>query len=120
MINSEIESGLPVRIVLELRNQDDLRMVLRNLNDSEVEARTLDITQSTLTTDTAVTLDLDILTETQRKTLELALTEGYYDRPRKTDLSTLADKLDISKSAVSQRIRSAETKLIRSALEPYC
>lgn len=71
------------------------------------------------TTESSITLELDILTDKQREALTLALEEGYYERPRKSDLGDLADGLAISKSAVSQRLRTAETKLIKSAFQRY-
>lgn len=45
------------------------------------------------------------LSETQRETLELALSEGYFDVPRRINLGELAERLDVSDSAVSQRLR---------------
>nr|WP_303651838.1 helix-turn-helix domain-containing protein [Halovenus rubra] len=74
---------------------------------------------ATLTDDQVVTLELGTLTDKQRETLEFALHEGYYERPRKVELSTLAKQLGISKSATSQRLRTAETKLIRNVFEAH-
>lgn len=45
------------------------------------------------------------LTDTQRETLRVALELGYFDVPRRTNLSGLAAELDVSDTAVSQRLR---------------
>jgi predicted DNA binding protein len=67
-----------------------------------------------------ITSDLTIrydLTDEQRKTLQLALDEGYFAVPRGINLTELAEKLGISDSAVSQRLRRAiTTVLIESKL----
>jgi predicted DNA binding protein len=109
----------PLHIVLEVASHEALRDLLRTIESSNVDSTTTTITPATLSEETTVTINLDTLTEKQRETLEFALTEGYYERPREVDLGTLADELDISKSAVSQRLRTAETKLITNAFEAY-
>jgi len=114
------QGDAPLRIVLEVASHDALTELFQTIRTADVDVRTEAISPAALSASTTVTLDLDILTEKQRDTLELALREGYYERPRESDLGTLADTLGISKSAVSQRIRNAEIKLITSALEPYC
>ncbi|APW98619.1 DNA-binding protein [Halobiforma lacisalsi AJ5] len=61
-------------------------------------------------------VDAADITAKQREAIELAVELGYYDRPRRTDLQELADRLEISRSAVSQRLNAAESKLLRSFL----
>lgn len=59
------------------------------------------------------------LTEAQRETLSTALTEGYFDVPRGINLVELAERLNISDSAVSQRIRRGVTAVLNElAIEP--
>lgn len=48
------------------------------------------------------------LTPTQREALTTALEQGYFEIPRKTTLSEIADQLDISDQAVSERMRRGE------------
>lgn len=55
------------------------------------------------------------LTTKQREALELAVVHGYYDG--EVDLGTLAEELDISKSAFSQRLRGAQAKLARASVD---
>lgn len=109
----------PLQVVLEVASHEALKELLRSIQTAGVDSTTTTITPATLSERTTVTVDLDTLTEKQRETLEFALAEGYYERPREIDLGTLADRLDISKSAVSQRLRTAETKLITNAFEAY-
>lgn len=51
------------------------------------------------------------LTSDQHEALELALEWGYFDVPRRTTLVDLAAELGISDSAVSERLRRAQTTL---------
>jgi predicted DNA binding protein len=56
------------------------------------------------------------LTEAQFEALETAVEAGYYDVPRRTDQSDLADELGISHQALSERLRRATGALIEDAL----
>lgn len=115
---AEIDQG-PLQAVLEVPDHDSLRALMSTLNESELSVTTKTITQSQLSEQTTAEIDLDVLTDKQRETLELALQMGYYERPRNANLTDLSEELDISKSAVSQRLRTAEIKLIKTALGRY-
>lgn len=65
----------------------------------------------------SVTLDLSRLTETERETATMAVSSGYYETPRETSVGELASDLDISKSAMSQRLSSIESKLALAAFK---
>ncbi|GAB7090231.1 hypothetical protein JCM18237_05020 [Halorubrum luteum] len=58
-----------------------------------------------------VTVDTSVLTDVQRETLVRAVEAGYYSTPRAVSLDSLADEFDVSKSAVSQRLRKAEATI---------
>lgn len=45
-----------------------------------------------------------------------ALEMGYFEVPRSAELTDVADELDLSPNAVSERIRRGEANLFRSAL----
>ncbi|MFW5922327.1 MAG: helix-turn-helix domain-containing protein [Halodesulfurarchaeum sp.] len=64
--------------------------------------------------DTERTVDLDLLTGKQLEAIELAVESGYYAQPRETTLSELAEACGISQSAMSQRLHTAERKLLQS------
>jgi predicted DNA binding protein len=56
------------------------------------------------------------LTPPQREVLVAALEAGYFDVPRKTKITALAEQLDISANAASQRLRRASANLVRNTL----
>lgn len=76
------------------------RVALRRIVD---EAEDIDSTRCEI--------DLAELTEKQRRALELAIDSGYYEQPRAVSLADIADELDISKQALSQRLNAAEQAL---------
>lgn len=57
------------------------------------------------------------LTESQHTSLLKAKEMGYYDVPRQTSLTELADALDISHQALSERLRRGHGRLIDRALD---
>lgn len=56
------------------------------------------------------------LTAPQREVLDAAFEGGYFAVPRETTLVELADRFDISDQAVSERLRRALVKSVRSEL----
>lgn len=62
-----------------------------------------------------IEIDSAAITGTQRETLETAIEAGYYDKEGVT-LGELAARLDLSESAVSQRLNAAETRLVKAFL----
>lgn len=105
-----------LHVVLEVADHESLTDLLALVHRSSLPVRTESITKAGLSGDDTIEIEIDILTAKQRQTLELALKRGYYDRPREADLTDLAEELDISKSAVSQRLRTAERKLVKGVL----
>ncbi|WP_254863038.1 helix-turn-helix domain-containing protein [Halovivax gelatinilyticus] len=62
-------------------------------------------------------LEVEGITEKQREAVLLAVDAGYYETPRQTDLGELAERLGVSKSAVSQRLSAVESNLVTSLFE---
>ena len=56
------------------------------------------------------------LTREQYEALRVAWERGYFDVPRQVDIETLADELDISHQALSERLRRGHSTLIRETL----
>lgn len=56
------------------------------------------------------------LTELQRETLIRAYQAGYFDVPREASLRDLADRLGVSDSAVSQRLRRGMATIVESEM----
>ncbi|GAB7009178.1 helix-turn-helix domain-containing protein [Halorubrum trueperi] len=63
-----------------------------------------------------VTVDLSGLTPKQREGIELAVARGYFD-DESVRLGDLAEELDIGKSALSRRLRCAQSKLVTDAFD---
>lgn len=72
-------------------------------------------------TDTATTTEIDAssITDKQQEAMSLAREMGYYETPRQAGLSDIAGELDVSESAVSQRLNAAETKLVEAFLDDH-
>jgi hypothetical protein len=62
--------------------------------------------------ESTVLCNLSVLTEKQREAVDLAKERGYYDRCADACMESMAEELDISKSALSRRLKSAEAKLM--------
>ena len=56
------------------------------------------------------------LTPEQREALLLAVRGGYFEVPRRTDLSTIADELGISRQTTSNRVRRGVDRVLQSTL----
>lgn len=108
----------PLRVVLELPDRQTLIELLSIIEERDLSIVTRYIRRNGEASEQRVQVDLGALTKKQRRALEMAFRNGYYERPRGIDLGELAEQLGISKSAVSQRLRSAERKLIEKALRP--
>ncbi len=52
------------------------------------------------------------LTDKQREAVEFAIEMGYYETPRRASLGDMADRLGVSRSALSQRLNAVEQKLV--------
>jgi predicted DNA binding protein len=59
------------------------------------------------------------LTEKQEAVLSVAVEEGYFDVPRGTTLSQVADRIGISEQAASERLRRAMDSLASAAVTSY-
>lgn len=72
-------------------------------------------TGETERSENTVTLDLYEITEKQRDAVTKAVAEGYYQTPRETSVDELSEEFGISTSALSQRLKAAESKLATAA-----
>lgn len=63
-------------------------------------------------TNISFTTVLPELSDKQKKALELAVSEGYYDYPRKTDVHKLAKLMKVSYSTFQEHLRKAEGKIM--------
>lgn len=109
----------PLRVSLTVADRETLLEMMAALDERDVPVRTEDIFRLSMDEADTATLDLQKLTDKQRETLEIALRTGYYEQPRNADLADLAGEIGVSKSAVSQRLRSAEAKIIKNAFGEF-
>jgi predicted DNA binding protein len=58
------------------------------------------------------------LTERQHEALTLALSHGYYERPRRITAEELAEELGISQPSMSDLLRRGERQLLSATLNP--
>ena len=65
-----------------------------------------------------VIIDLSRLTEKQLSALLTAYKSGYYDYPRKINVTTLTAKKQLTRATFLEHLRKAESKIINS-LAPY-
>ena len=54
-----------------------------------------------------------LLTDRQRRLLDVAVEEGYYDSPRDCTLTELAEEVGVAKSTASETLHRAEGKIIK-------
>lgn len=59
----------------------------------------------------------DLITERQRRLLEVALEAGYYDTPRTATLGDVSEQVDLAKSTCSEILHRAEGRVLESFLE---
>jgi predicted DNA binding protein len=57
------------------------------------------------------------LSETERQTLEEAVSNGYFETPRDADLGSLAEEFGVSKPAVSKNLRRGQRKMIERVID---
>lgn len=60
--------------------------------------------------------DPHALTDAQHEALLLAYERGYFDSPRVTNLTEIADELDISRQALADRLRRGHKRLLEATI----
>lgn len=113
----EIEAGR-FRVRTRLPDREAISLLLADLGKVAESVTVLRVSISGLgSTDDVRTVDLRPLTDKQREAIELAVEEGYYDQPKGITVSELATKLALSQSAMSQRLHTAERKLVEQLFD---
>ncbi|RKD97894.1 helix-turn-helix domain-containing protein [Halopiger aswanensis] len=110
--------GDRIRVTVAITDDDSIERLVECVDDV-IDARIVDDAADSNPNRRPPVLRIDVgeVTPKQWDALELAAELGYFDCPRRVDLETLATELSISKSAVSQRLRAAESTLIRAVIE---
>ncbi len=99
-----LETHLPDRSQLT-----DLVDGLKSVTESVSLRRLIRVGEGNGRTSQTVTLDLHTVTDKQREAATKAVAAGYYRTPRETSVGDLAADLEISKSAMSQRLSAVES-----------
>lgn len=110
--------GRTLVVSVAVSDREELSSVVAGLRDRGSTVRLKRI--STPSVDTGrrmLELDADAVTDKQRQAVRAAIEAGYYETPREADLADLADALEVSKSAVSQRLTAVESKLVAELVE---
>lgn len=110
-----VRSGTIV-VTLTVPQREILREILAELKAVDATV-TVDWLVHNDQSDSITEIDVSAITDKQQEAMETARELGYYETPRETDLGELADELGVSKSAVSQRLNAAETKLVTAFLD---
>ncbi|ELY53337.1 helix-turn-helix domain-containing protein [Natronolimnohabitans innermongolicus] len=112
--------------LLEMWGRDGWWQVSVRFRDREALSEAYDRLESTgLTVDLRRVSDVSGTTDTetrltpqQQEALEAALEHGYFEIPRGISMEELADELDISHQALSERFRRAYETLVDDELQP--
>lgn len=115
-----LESVDPPGFVVSIvsHNRDEFTSIVDVLRKVDAKPQLVQITRSTDPTDhQSLEFEVESITDKQREAIRIAVENGYYEKPRRATLADLAEQLDISRSAVSQRLTAVESKMIYKLVE---
>jgi predicted DNA binding protein len=101
-----IEKGLQSHTVLS-PNKDDLKVLL-----DELKSKYSIVHLKQLTT-TPFNIPFDLLTPKQADALKIAYSSGYYEIPRRENVTNLSTNLGIARVTFQERLRRAENRIIK-------
>jgi len=114
------EAGVPLTTPFEIRAGEvgwELTASNERLGDLRTRLETLDIDFTVESVRTVQPSRAEgLLTDRQHEVLRAAADRGYYDTPRETTLTAVADDLDIAKATCSDTLHRAEGTLVASYL----
>ena len=84
-------------------DQNNARNLIEELNEDQIPHKILSIKSKE---------GESLLTERQRQVFELALAEGYFDKPRRISQSKMSEILNISKSTFNEILQSMSSKIM--------
>lgn len=93
-------------------DRSDAKRTYDRLRDADIEANVTRLSE--LSEKTASELGL---TDEQYETLVAAVEHGYFEIPRESSMQDLADELDVSHQALSERLRRAYETLVTAELD---
>lgn len=93
------------------------QQILRCIADTDGEDIDFTVHSVNEETGSPTTVPVGEITTKQWEAAKLAVESGYYNEPREATLDDLADELNISKSAVSQRLANIERMLVLNLID---
>ncbi|QSG07404.1 Transcriptional regulator, contains HTH domain [Halapricum desulfuricans] len=115
-MSSMADSEHPLFVTLKVEDRSALQHVVRQYSRLESEVKMISIVDPSREDVNCLSIDVSDVTEKQWEALEVAHELGHYSTQRGGNLSDIADALGISKSAASQRLRAAESKIVSAIL----
>lgn len=97
---------------------DVLQAVVGRLNDAyeEVYVRRLLRSEDDVRTEDTVMVDRSVLTDRQREVLGTAHREGYFEHPRDTSATAVAEALGVTTATFTEHLAAAQRKLLAELL----
>ncbi|WIV67731.1 helix-turn-helix domain-containing protein [Natrialbaceae archaeon AArc-T1-2] len=108
-----------VTLVFHVADFEQLQTVMGELRDrfSDVDVTRLLQAPADERSDAGVFVDRDQLTDRQLEVVRTAYEHGYFERPRRTNATELAEELEITRSTVTEHLRTAQRKLLKDVFE---
>jgi hypothetical protein len=113
------DSGVPLEMPIEIIDgtvEWDLTAPRERLSELSTQLDQFDITYRVEYVRERVEQE-QLLTERQRRLLTAGIEAGYYDTPRETSLTQLAEDVGVAKSTASETLHRAEEKIIKEYLD---
>ncbi|MFW5965437.1 MAG: helix-turn-helix domain-containing protein [Halodesulfurarchaeum sp.] len=108
-----------VIVSVQVPDRAALRELIERLRATDAHVSVRGISRRSGEDDGTIRIDTSEVTDKQLEALEVAVETGYYETPRCADLDVLADRLGVSKSAVSQRLKAVESRFARKLVAKY-
>ena len=107
-----------VHISVFLKEEMKARSLYESLSElvSDVEIRRLNTNGNPCHMNSLTKVNLAELTEKQTVALEIAVAGGYYEEPKETTITELAETVGISRQAFSHRLKEAEREVFQQVL----
>jgi hypothetical protein len=109
------ESGAPLELPLTIRDGQAVVELTASRDRLSAFGRQLETFGMSYTLDRVYdAMDpADLLTDQQRTLLVMAVDMGYYDTPRESTLTEVADAVDLAKSTASVTLHRAEERIVK-------
>ena len=109
LFQSKVKPDGTTEWTVAFTGREALSELMERLKEDKVDVKILRLTSIA---------DVENLTSRQRSIVEVALEEGYFDYPRRITLRSLAKKVGVSASTVSEVLRRAEKKILSTYSRP--